>query len=222
MKFDEKLVLGSLILLILPIVSIIPYALAFMASSSIGYADINNTCRNDNSSSSCYALESSEMRESHFEYSLVGGAGGQHSPNFSYGYLLGFDRGFGHRTNNTYIMTVANATGWDLGGQNTTALPSPPCTVSNLFCVSFTTAYEQSYTYHIPCWVGNATGEKYADHVIDTCTQKNYPDFRLLNHHTAQYKQGFLDGYSDSVAGVMGQGVVNDAQDRDNQSEIQL
>lgn len=109
MKFDEKLVLGSLILLILPIVSIIPYALAFMASSSIGYADINNTCRNDNSSSSCYALESSEIRESHFGYSLVGGAGGQHSPNFSYGYLLGFDRGFGHRTNNTYIMTVARS-----------------------------------------------------------------------------------------------------------------
>jgi hypothetical protein len=52
---------------------------------------------------------------------------------------------------------------------------------------------EQSYTYSIPYW---KAGNKYADLVIDTCTQMNHPNFGFLEHHTAQYKKGFLDGYT--------------------------
>lgn len=176
-------------------------------STKIGLPDINNKCPNDNSTNSCYSLgiksglvAGQEMRDSHFVYSLVGGVGGQHSPNFSYGYLLGFDKGFHKQTNNIYIRSVANKTGWDDGGHNTTASPSRPCTVNTLFCITYTTAYRQSYKYNIPYWVGVAAGEKYADHVINTCTQRDHPDFRFLEHHAALYKQGFLNGYSDSVA----------------------
>ncbi|MGC2682171.1 MAG: hypothetical protein WA323_09910 [Candidatus Nitrosopolaris sp.] len=69
-----------------------------------------------------------------------------------------------------------------------------------LFCVPFTKAYEQSYEYHIPYWAGVKAGNKYADLVIDICTQINHLNFGFLEHHTAQYKKGFLDGYGDSVA----------------------
>jgi Polysaccharide deacetylase len=75
-----------------------------------------------------------------------------------------------------------------------------PCTVNALFCAPFTKAYEQSYKYNIPYWLGVKAGNKYADLVIDICTQKNQPNFGFLEHHTAQYKKGFLDGYGDSVA----------------------
>jgi hypothetical protein len=83
------------------------YAFAFMTSLSttIGLPDINNKCHNDNSTKSCFALgvksglvAGQEMRKSRLVYSLVGGVGGQHSPNFSYGYLLGFDKGFHKQT----------------------------------------------------------------------------------------------------------------------------
>ena len=124
----------------------------------------------------------------------------QHSPNFCQGYLVSFDKAFlGRPANSSQIWQVANKTGWDEGGQNTTASPNPPCTVNALFCVPFTKAYEQSYAYHIPYWAGVKAGNKYADYVIDTCTQKNHPNFGFLEHHIAQYKKGFLDGYGNSV-----------------------
>src|SRR6516162_3824579 len=68
------------------------------------------------------------------------------------------------------IWQVANKTGWDDGGQNATASPNPPCTVNAVFCVPFTKAYDTSYKYHITYWEGVKAGNKYADHMIDTCT----------------------------------------------------
>ena len=38
------------------------------------------------------------------------------------------------------------------------------------------------------------------DHVVDTCTEKDHPDFGFLKHHSSKYKVGFLNGYNDSVA----------------------
>ncbi|MGC1931725.1 MAG: hypothetical protein WA667_22375 [Candidatus Nitrosopolaris sp.] len=60
-------------------------------------------------------------------------------------------------------------------------------------------AYEYSYKYDIPYWAGIQAGQKYGDHVVDTCTEKNHPDFGF-RHHTPQYREGFLNGYNDSVA----------------------
>jgi hypothetical protein len=79
--------------------------------------------------------------------------------------------------NSSQIWQVANNTGWDDEGQNTTASLNPPCTVNALFCVPFTKAYEQSYEYHIPYWAGVKAGNKYADLVIDICTQINHLNF---------------------------------------------
>ncbi|MGA8082436.1 MAG: hypothetical protein WB988_11275 [Candidatus Nitrosopolaris sp.] len=190
----------------------IPHALGFLTflSTDIGTPDIKHQCPNDNSSSSCYSLglrsglvAGKEMRESDFAFSfgVSFGCWHEHSPNFCLGYLVSFDKAFlGHPANSSQIWQVANKTGWDEGGQNTTASRNPPCTVNALFCVPFTKAYEQSYAYHIPYWAGVKAGNKYADHVIDTCTQKNHPNFGFLEHHIAQYKKGFLDGYGNSVA----------------------
>jgi hypothetical protein len=187
----------------------IPHALGFLTSLStdIGAPDINHKCPNNNSSSSCYSLglksglvAGKEMRDSDFGYSLVGGCWQQHSPNFCLGYLLSFDKVFlGRPANSSQILQVANKTGWDDGGQNTTASPNPPCTVNTMFCVPFTKAYDASFKYHIPYWEGFKAGNKYADHMIDRCTLTKHPNFIFLKHSTAQYQGGFMDGYKASV-----------------------
>lgn len=95
---------------------------------------------------------------------------------------------------------MANSTGWlDGQQQDVSATPNPPCTVSPLFCVPFTKVYEAAYRYNIPCWVGEAAGEKFADHVIDTCT-KNSVKFDFLKTHSAQFQQGFWNGYGDTIS----------------------
>ena len=98
----------------------------------------------------------------------------QYSANYCYGYLLAYDKVILDRsTNNSEIWSVANKTGWLQRAQNGTATPTPPCTVSQVFCVPFTKAYEQSYKYYVPYWLGNAAGAKYGDHVLDDCTKKH-------------------------------------------------
>ncbi|MGB8934425.1 MAG: hypothetical protein WCC17_04895 [Candidatus Nitrosopolaris sp.] len=68
-------------------------------------------------------------------------------------------------------------------------------------------AYEQSYKSYIPHWQGVKAGQKYAEHVIDTCTEQAHPDFRFLKHRSSQYRDGFLDGYDDSVSAATNSGI---------------
>src|SRR5262249_37280731 len=98
---------------------------AFMTSNGVevGMVDIKHKCPIDNSSSSCYNIgvksgqsAGQEMKDSHLSYSLVGGVGGQHSPNFSLGYLIGYNRGFNMRISTNDILRVANKTGFEDGG----------------------------------------------------------------------------------------------------------
>lgn len=211
----------SLLLLVLPIVSAIPHSQTLMSS----YPDLIHACPNDNSTKSCVlGLQSGEIEEkemavltnqsnmvyvlepSHFASSL---GCYQYSASFCFGELLGFAKVAHFPINDTYIRSVANGTGWDLGfqqgqniinGQPASPIPNPPCTVTALFCVPFNKAYEQSYKYYIPYWAGVQAGQKYGDHVVNTCTEKNHPDFGFLKHHSPQYREGFLNGYNDSVA----------------------
>jgi hypothetical protein len=124
----------------------VPHALGFLTSLStdIGAPDIKHQCVNDNSSSSCYSLglrsglvAGKEMRDSDFAYSVAVGCWYQHSANFCLGYLLSYDKAFlGRTANSSQIWQVANKTGWNDGGQNTTASPNPPCTVNAIFCAT--------------------------------------------------------------------------------------
>jgi hypothetical protein len=175
--------------------------------------DIKHTCPNDNSPLACFNLgiksgqvAGQETKNSHFGYSLAGGVGGQHSPNFSLGYLIGYNRGFGIKTNTNDILRVANKTGFEDGGSGPVsgtsyqALSKPPCTVSSVWCNAYNLAYHRGYQHNIPYGAGQQAGQKYAEHVIDTCTQKEHPDFGFLKHHTSQYRKGFLNAYTDAVA----------------------
>lgn len=133
-----------------------------------------------------------------YGYSLVGGCE-QHSPNYCYGYLLGYDKGFGRQINNTAIWKAGNDTGSQHGGDQT-ASPNPPiaCTVSSLFCNAYNHSYHLAYVYNIPYWAGNTAGMNFADHLIDICHEEDNP--KIPGHHTAQYKSGWLDGYEDATA----------------------
>jgi hypothetical protein len=72
--------------------------------------------------------------------------------------------------------------------------------------IPYNRAYEQSYKSYIPHWQGVKAGQKYAEHVIDTCTEQAHPDFRFLKHRSSQYRDGFLDGYDDSVSAATNSG----------------
>jgi len=185
-------------------------AKAFMTSApgDIGLADMEHRCPNDNSINSCFQIgiksgleAGKEMKQTgNILYSLVGGVGGQHSPNFSLGYLLGYDKAYlGKETNSSYINYIANKTGFEDGGNANSSRP-PLCTVNNTWCSVYSSAFENGYTVAQPYWVGHQRGEVYAEHVITSCTQKEHPDFSFLKHHTAQYKEGFLNAYNDAVA----------------------
>jgi hypothetical protein len=174
------------------------------APVEIGLADIEHTCPNDNSTNSCFQIgvksgleAGKEMKETgNIGYSLVGGVGGQHSNDFSYGYLLGYDSGFGVPTSSSYITYIANKTGFE-DGENANSSRAALCTVGTNWCSVYSNAYKNGYTMAQPYWVGHQRGVEDAEHVIDTCTQKDHPDFAILRHHTAQYREGFLNAYKE-------------------------
>jgi hypothetical protein len=119
---------------------------------NLGIPDIIHTCPNDNSTSSCMNIgiasgyqAGKDTKENQLAYSLVGGVGEQHSPNFSYGYLLGYDQGFGVPTNSSFIVSVANKTGFE-DGINGASIEPPSCTVNNLWCSTYDSGYRQGYT----------------------------------------------------------------------------
>jgi hypothetical protein len=185
-----------------------PLVMGFMTSApdEIAAPDIFNKCPSTGPSS-CYAIgvqagevAGNETRQTGLGYSLVGGVGEQHSPNFSLGYLIGYSRAFNIPMNASYIVSIANKTGTEDGGNANSSSPSQQCTVSELWCNNYDLAFKQGYLSSQPYWVGNTAGQKYAQRVIDACTQKNHPDFKFLKHHTSKYRQGFEDGYDDTVA----------------------
>jgi hypothetical protein len=130
-------------------------AKGFMTSApiDIGQPDIEHTCPNDNSTNSCFrvgiksGLEAGkEMREAgNNDYSLVGGVGGQHSPNFSLGYLLGYNKAYlGRETNSSYINYIANKKGIEDGG-NANSSRLPICTVNSDWCSVYRNAFANGY-----------------------------------------------------------------------------
>jgi hypothetical protein len=122
-----------------------PLVMGFMTSApdEIAAPDIFNKCPSTGPSS-CYAIgvqagevAGNETRQTGLGYSLVGGVGGQHSPNFSLGYLIGYSRAFNIPMNASYIVSIANKTGTEDGGNANSSSPSQQCTVSELWCNNY-------------------------------------------------------------------------------------
>jgi hypothetical protein len=159
--------------------------------------DIEHKC--DNGNITCYSLGlksglvdgRDDRLNGHISYTLDGGCkvSGQHSPNYCYGYMLGYNKGFGRQI---------NYTGADVGGeQGVSSNPSIACTVSTLFCNAYNHGYHMAYHYNIPYWAGYTVGMNFADHLIDICHEED--NAKIAGHHTAQYKSGWLDGYEDAT-----------------------
>jgi hypothetical protein len=190
-----------LIVLVIMVACPILFAKGFM-SSEIGIQDIKHKC--DKGTLSCYALglktgqiAGTQMKQSGFLYSIVGGCNSQHSPNYCYGYLRGFDKGFGRPTTDTEIQRVGKSTGTDAASGNVTSSPSIACTVNALFCKSYLQGYQQSYAANIPYNAGYADGTKYAQHLIKICHVEKHP--KIPGHHTSAYEKGWMTAYSDAT-----------------------
>jgi len=169
-------------------------------SSNVGIQDIKHKC--DEGTLSCYALglktgqiAGTQMMQSGFLYSIVGGCNSQHSPNYCYGYLRGFDKGFGRPTTDTEIQRVGESTGVDAASGNVTSSPPIACTVNALFCKSYLKGYQQSYAANIPYKAGYADGTKYAQQLIKLCHEEKHP--KIPGHHTSAYQKGWMTAYAD-------------------------
>ncbi|MGC1931626.1 MAG: hypothetical protein WA667_21860 [Candidatus Nitrosopolaris sp.] len=170
-----------------------------------GNLDVNNKCDvNTNSSNSCFnlgikgGLIDGNQSRGQLGYSLIDGCDAAHSANYCAGYILGYNKGYGHQTNNTEILSIANKTGGQKGFQHGAAPPQQIlCTVSTLFCSAYLHGYTLEYEHGIPWWIGHDDGEKQADADIKNCHEQNNPT--SLGHHTQAYRNGFGIGYTDET-----------------------
>jgi hypothetical protein len=202
-----------IIIMIIPVKSIMAYITE--TSERYGILDIENKCdrsvpkNNANTShisnTSCYSLGikggliDGNQSRGQFGYSLVDGCDAQHSLDYCYGYILGYNKGYGHQTNNTEIWITANNLGEKAGYQHGARPPDQiSCTVSSsIFCGGYMHGYNQGYTHGIDYWIGYADGEKQAYINIKKCHEQNNP--KVPGQHTQDYKSGWLDGYSDEI-----------------------
>lgn len=107
----------------------------YITQSSEKYAilDIENKCDRAISSyaksTPCYSLGikggliDGNQSRGQFGYSLVDGCGPQHSLDHCYGYILGYNKGYGHLTNNTETWNAANGSGYEAGYQQSATHP---------------------------------------------------------------------------------------------------
>ncbi len=207
----------SVYILTISVISARPIIAYITASSSkYGILDIENKCdrsvtNNDtsttNPNTSCYVLGlkggfiDGNQSRGKFGYSLVDGCNPQHSLNYCYGYLIGYNKGYDSHTGNTEIWKTANRSGYEAGYQKG-AKPSEQisCTLSIIFCGGYLHGYSLGYTYGVHYWTGYALGEKQAYNDIKYCHEQNSP--RIPGNHTQEYRSGWLDGYSDAAGQV--------------------
>jgi hypothetical protein len=130
-------------------------------------------------------------------YSVEGGCNGQNSPNFCFGYFMGFSKTYGHPINNTEIWNIGNNTGSIAGSEQDANPKQITCDVSALFCKAYIKGYTQAYIYNIPYWIGLADGQNFADLLIKSCHEENHP--KIPGNHSQVYKSGWIDGYNDEV-----------------------
>jgi len=206
----------SVYLLTFSVISVKP-VIAYITASSTKYGilDIENKCdrsvfpKNDTSTSkdtnaSCYAigvkggLIDGNQSRGQFGYSLVDGCNPQHSLNYCYGYLIGYNKGYKHHTSNTEIWNTGNRSGYEAGYQKG-AKPSEhiSCTLSVIFCGGYLHGYSLGYTYGVHYWTGYAEGQKQAYSDTKYCREQNNPS--IPGNHTQGYRSGWLDGYSDAT-----------------------
>lgn len=165
--------------------------------------DISNTCLIDNASSSCFiagaldGLAAGREAGEQGQYSLASPNNPTgHSPDFFYGYLIGYNSGFGAKTGDT--THIANKTGTiDATAQN--ASPDPPSCTIQPFCTTYTQAYLYAYHGGIPWIQGQRDGENFANDLISRCHEENNPVIPG-GTHTPSYRAGWLEGYGDANA----------------------
>ena len=200
MKATILILVYVLIIIFIPVKPI----MAYITETSEKYAilDIENKC--DTANTSCYSLGikggliDGNQSRGQFGYSLVDGCGVQHSLDYCYGYILGYNKGYGHQTNNTEIWNTANNLGDKAGYQHGAKPPDQiSCNVSSIFCGGYMHGYNHGYTYGIHYWIAYADGEKQADIDIKKCQEQINP--KIPGQYTQDYKSGWLDGYSDEI-----------------------
>ena len=89
--------------------------MAYITETSEKYAiqDIENKC-DVNTKQTCLSLGikggliDGNQSRGKFGYSLVDGCGVQHSLDYCYGYILGYNKGYGHQGDNGEIWNTAN------------------------------------------------------------------------------------------------------------------
>lgn len=200
------IILVSISIIIIIIIIAMRPIMAYITETSEKYAilDIENKCDNANTKQTCLSLGikggliDGNQSRGKFGYSLVDGCGVQHSLDYCYGYILGYNKGYGHQANNAEIWNTANNLGDKAGYQHGAKPPDQiSCTVSTIFCGGYIHGYNQGYQYGIHYWMAYSEGEKQADIDIKKCQEQINP--KIPGKITQDYKSGWLDGYSDEI-----------------------
>ena len=199
------IILVSISILIITIIIAVRPIMAYITQTSEKYAiqDIENKC-DVNTKQTCLSLGikggliDGNQSRGKFGYSLVDGCGVQHSLDYCYGYILGYNKGYGHETNNAEIWNTADNLGNKAGYQHGAKPPDKiSCTVSTIFCGGYIHGYNRGYQYGIHYWVAYSEGEKQADIDIKNCQEQINP--KIPGEIAQDYKSGWLDGYTDEI-----------------------
>lgn len=195
---------GAFILIVFGVILIFPTnASGYIAQSALqSDIDIAHKCDKPGLDS-CYnlglqaGLFDGYQYHGHSGYSVEGGCNGQNSPNFCFGYFVGFSKTYGHPINNTEIWRIANDTGSFAGSEHGANPKQIICDVSTLFCTAYMHGYTQAYVYEIPYWIGLADGQNFADFLIKSCHVEDHP--KIPGNHSQAYESGWNDGYNDET-----------------------
>src|SRR5215472_11015718 len=136
------IILVSIFILIIVTTIAVRPIMSYITETSEKYAilDIENKC-DANTKQTCLSLGikggliDGNQSRGKFGYSLVDGCGVQHSMDYCYGYILGYNKGYGHQANNAEVWKTADNLGDKTGYQHGAKHPDKiSCTVSTIFC----------------------------------------------------------------------------------------
>ena len=205
---------SSLIKLVIPLMlialTVLPsLAKALIRETSIGYAQLDKEKKcdnfNTNAITSCFNLgvkggmiDGTQEKNTDLGFSVAGGCGEAESPNYCAGYIKGYSQSYGHFPNvKEYANIVKNAAINKAQAHGASPPSKIICNASPTFCSIYKSTYEKEFPTNAPYYAGQAAGEQYANHVLDTCHESK---LHIPSDHSKAWQTGYSQGYADAIS----------------------
>jgi hypothetical protein len=204
-----SLIALAIALMLITLIILPSSATALIRETSIGYAQLDKDKKCDNfntNATSCFNLgvkggmiDGTQEKSTNLGFSVTGGCGGTESPNYCAGYIKGYSQSYGHFPNvQEYAEIVKRAAINKAQAQGASQPSKIICNASPIFCSIYQSTYKKEFPTNALYYQGQATGEQYANHVLDTCHEAKY--LHIPTSHSKAWQTGYSQGFADSIS----------------------